>query len=39
MLWLQKKGGSMNDFLILVGIVVCWNILNRYILPRMGIQT
>ena len=29
----------MKDFLILVGIVAGWYILNRYILPRMGIQT
>jgi hypothetical protein len=29
----------MNDVLILAGIVAGWYILNRYILPRMGIQT
>ena len=29
----------MNDVLILGGIVAGWYILNKYILPRMGIQT
>lgn len=34
-----KKGESMKDMLLLGGIVAGWYILNRYILPRMGIQT
>lgn len=29
----------MTDLLLLGGIVAGWYILNRYILPRMGIQT
>lgn len=29
----------MNDILLLGGIVAGWYVLNRYILPRMGIQT
>jgi len=29
----------MKDLLLLGGIVAGWYILNRYILPRMGIQT
>jgi hypothetical protein len=29
----------MKDILILGGIVVIWYVLNRYILPRMGVQT
>jgi len=29
----------MTDLLILLGIVAAWFILNRWILPRMGVQT
>ena len=29
----------MKSLLILVGIVAGWYILNRYILPKLGIQT
>jgi len=29
----------MRDILLLGGIVAGWYILNRFILPRMGIQT
>ena len=29
----------MNDFLILIGFLVCWVVLQKYILPRLGIQT
>ena len=29
----------MKDLLILGGIVVFWYVVNRYILPRMGVQT
>jgi len=29
----------MKDLLLLGGIVAGWYILNRYILPKMGIQT
>jgi len=27
------------DILILIGIVVAWYALNRWVLPRMGVQT
>jgi hypothetical protein len=33
-----KRRRSMN-WLYLVGIIVFWFILNRWILPRMGVQT
>jgi hypothetical protein len=29
----------MKDILLLGGIVAGWYVLNRFILPRMGIQT
>lgn len=29
----------MRDFLILAGILVGWVVLQRYILPRLGVQT
>ena len=29
----------MEDLLLLGGVVACWYLLNRYILPKMGIQT
>lgn len=29
----------MRDFLILVGFVVLWIVLNRWVLPRLGVQT
>lgn len=29
----------MRDILLMFGIVVIWFVFNRYILPRMGIQT
>ncbi len=29
----------MKDLLILGGIVVFWYVVNRYILPKMGVQT
>jgi hypothetical protein len=29
----------MKDILIVVAIVVVWFVLNRYILPKMGVQT
>lgn len=29
----------MKDLLLLGGIVAGWYLLNRYILPKMGIQT
>ena len=29
----------MKDLLIIVAIVVIWFVINRYILPKMGIQT
>jgi hypothetical protein len=29
----------MKDILIIIAIAVIWFVLNRYILPRMGVQT
>ena len=29
----------MRDILLLIGVVVIWFVVNRYVLPRMGIQT
>jgi len=29
----------MKEIFIIIAIVVIWFVLNRYILPRMGVQT
>jgi hypothetical protein len=29
----------MSDFLILIGFFVFWVVLQRFILPRLGVQT
>jgi len=29
----------MKDLLVIVAIVVVWFVLNRYILPKLGVQT
>lgn len=29
----------MKDILIIIAIVIVWFVLNRFILPRMGVQT
>jgi hypothetical protein len=29
----------MKDILIVIAIVAVWFVLNRYILPKMGVQT
>lgn len=29
----------MKDILIVIAIIIVWFVLNRYILPKMGIQT
>ena len=29
----------MKDILLVIAIVVIWFVLNRYILPKMGVQT
>jgi len=29
----------MKDILMMLGIVAVWYILNRWILPKMGVQT
>lgn len=29
----------MRDLLILAGIIVVWYVLNRWVLPRFGVQT
>lgn len=34
-----RKGAVVKELLILVGIVAVWYILNRWVLPRFGVQT
>ncbi|KAF0218606.1 MAG: hypothetical protein FD174_2699 [Geobacteraceae bacterium] len=29
----------MNDLLLMVGIVAVWVVLQKYVLPRMGVRT
>ena len=29
----------MKDILLVIGIVAAWYILNRWVLPKMGVQT
>jgi len=29
----------MNDWLLPVGVLVLWFVLNRWVLPRMGVPT
>jgi len=29
----------MQELLLLLGVVAAWYILNRWVLPRMGVQT
>jgi len=29
----------MKDILIIIAVAVVWFVLNRYILPKMGVQT
>ena len=29
----------MKEFLVLIGFLVCWFVLQRFILPRLGVQT
>jgi hypothetical protein len=29
----------MKDILIIIAIIAIWFVLNRYILPKMGVQT
>jgi hypothetical protein len=36
--WLQG-GEIMKDLLVLLGVVAIWYLVNRFILPRLGIQT
>lgn len=38
--YIPRTGGeTMRDLLILVGVVVFWIVLQKYILPRFGIET
>jgi hypothetical protein len=34
-----NQEGLMKDILIIIAIAVIWFVLNRYILPKMGVQT
>ena len=29
----------MNGLIVIIAIVVAWYVLNRYILPRLGVKT
>ena len=29
----------MQDFMFIIGMVAVWYVLNRWILPKMGVQT
>ena len=29
----------MSDLLLLIGVVACWFVLQKYILPRFGVPT
>jgi hypothetical protein len=29
----------MNDLLMLIGFLACWIVLQRFILPRLGVPT
>jgi hypothetical protein len=29
----------MQDFMFVIGMVAVWYVLNRWILPKMGVQT
>jgi len=29
----------MKDILIIIAVAIVWFVLNRYILPKMGVQT
>jgi hypothetical protein len=29
----------MKDFMVIIGIIVAWYVLNRYVLPRFGVKT
>jgi hypothetical protein len=29
----------MKDMLILIGVLICWIVLQKYILPRLGVAT
>jgi hypothetical protein len=33
------RRGEMKDLLLLIGIVVFWIVLQKYVLPRLGIST
>ena len=34
-----NKGKTMNDFLILVAVLVGWFVLNAWVLPKFGVKT
>jgi len=38
--YIVRQGGKpMKDLLLIAGVVAVWYVFNRYILPKMGIQT
>ena len=38
-LWSAKGVNRMNDLLVLLGFVAFWIVLQKYILPRLGVPT
>jgi hypothetical protein len=36
---IQSKGDGMKEYLILMAVIGVWILLQRVILPRMGIRT
>jgi flagellar biosynthesis regulator FlaF len=36
---IQRKGEAMKEYLILMAVIGVWILLQRVILPRMGIRT
>jgi hypothetical protein len=38
-LYKRKRRVAMQELLVMVGLVAGWYILNRYVLPKMGVAT
>jgi hypothetical protein len=35
----KEEGVAMNDILVLIAIIAAWFVLNRYVLPKLGVKT
>ena len=35
----MKRGKPLSEILLPIGILVLWIVLNRWVLPRMGVPT